>query len=208
MACTAEDLAIERTVAVDPERGCCSGVLLTADWVLTARHGAPASGCVYLGSDDGTLDRDRKAAIVDRYCLQGALPDSDLALLRVNFAVAVDLSWPNPVEGSFEQLMFWGFGQGSRRKFATQQLTDPIKKLHAVRQIWGSSSPASADRLIVTDSLSKGAVRGDSGGPLFGLRQGVWHLLGVLAAGDESGTEIFSSYSANYSWIKQIVTDG
>jgi len=137
---------------------------------------------------------------VDRYCLQGALPDSDLALLRVNFAVAVDLSWPNPVEGSFEQLMFWGFGQGSRRKFATQQLTDPIKKLHAVRQIWGSSS------IIAEVDVDPGV--GDSGGPLFGLRQGVWHLLGVLAAGDESGTEIFSSYSANYSWIKQIVTDG
>ena len=194
-----------RVAAVDPENRCSSGVLLTADWLLTARHAAPSTGYIQLADKAGDLDPSNRAQILERHCRSGALPDNDLALLRVKFPVEPDLAWPNPAHGDFEQLKICGFGTGRRRRcFLTDQLHDPEEKLLAIQGIWGSLSPDSPDSLIVTRTQAQGAVRGDSGGPLFGRREGRWYLLGVLSAGDEHGTDLFSDYSESHAWLEAI----
>jgi snapalysin len=187
--------------------GGCTGSLITANWVVTARH-CPSPSTVRVGSTNsgsgGTV------ASVSRTVNH---PAFDVKLLQLSTSVGqapvVIASTSGPV-GTATRIIGWG-------------LTCPTRGCAA-----NPTTAHELDTSIVADSLctagvnatyeictgnpgNKGACYGDSGGPQVKKVNGVWQLIGATSrAGDGGATcavtpSIYTDLPALRSWITRQV---
>lgn len=184
--------------------GGCTGSLIKANWVVTARH-CPSPATVRVGSTNsgsgGTV------ASVSRTVNH---PWFDVKLLQLSTSVThapiVVASASGPV-GTATRIIGWG-------------LTCPTRGCAA-----NPTTAHELDTSIVADSLctdihgtyeictgnpnNKGACYGDSGGPQVKKVNGVWQLIGATSrAGDGGATcavapSIYTDLPALRSWITQ-----
>ncbi|MEJ3743368.1 DUF1986 domain-containing protein [Actinomycetes bacterium KLBMP 9797] len=165
----------------------CSGTIVAANWVLTARHCISGSMSVRVGSvyrASGGVTRTVSSTSVR----------SDLALMRLSSPISttyVTLANTDPPVGSTNSIYGWGMtcysgcSASSQLKTATVQVTS----LNAVDAYNG--------RAIRSTRVNGNAWRGDSGGPEFynGAQVGV--------ASTANGTTIqnYGSVAYNRAWI-------
>lgn len=168
----------------------CSGTIIAANWVLTARHCISGTMSVRVGSvyrSSGGVTRS-VSATYSRY---------DLALMRLASSVStsyVTLSSSYPPVGSTNTIYGWGMtcysgcGASEQLKTATVQVTST------------NVTDAYGGRAIRSTRINGNAWRGDSGGPEFynGAQVGV--------ASTANGTTIqnYGSVAYNRAWITSV----
>ncbi|TDC37929.1 DUF1986 domain-containing protein [Micromonospora sp. KC213] len=165
----------------------CSGSVISADWVLTAKHCVSGSMSVRIGSvhrSSGGVTR-TVAATYSRY---------DLALMRLSSPVSappVTLANSNPPVGSTNTI--YGWGQTCYRGCsASSQL-----KTASVRVTSTNVTDAYGGQAIRSTEISGNAWRGDSGGPQFYDGQQV----GVASTADGVSIQNYGSVAYNRAWI-------
>jgi secreted trypsin-like serine protease len=168
----------------------CSGSIIAANWVLTARHCLNGTMSVRVGSVN------RTSGGVTR-TVSATYAQNDLALMRLSSSVStsyVSLASSNPPVGSTNSIYGWGMtcysgcGASTQLKTANVQVTT------------NNATDAYGGQAIRTTRINGNAWRGDSGGPQFynGLQVGV--------ASTANGTTIqnYGSVAYNRSWIRSV----
>lgn len=151
----------------------CSGSIIAAQWVLTAKHCAGSNMNVKVGNVNLGQGQSRT---VDRSV---AAPNADILLLHLSSAVEttfVKLADADPSNGATNDIFGWGRPRGS-------EPPSPVLKTATVR-ITGSSTDAYGGKAIQSTGVSGAAWKGDSGGPQFA--DGV--QVGVCSTGNNTGT--------------------
>ncbi|WBB65597.1 DUF1986 domain-containing protein [Micromonospora sp. WMMD812] len=168
----------------------CSGSVIAAQWVLTARHCVSGSMSVRVGSvyrSSGGVTR-TVSATYTRY---------DLALMRLSSSVstsAVTLATSNPPIGSTNSIYGWGMtcysgcSASSQLKTANVQVTS------------NSATDAYGGQAIRSTRINGNAWRGDSGGPQFYNGRQV----GVASTADGVNIQNYGSVAYNRSWITSV----
>jgi secreted trypsin-like serine protease len=170
----------------------CSGSIIAAQWVLTAKHCSGSAMSVKVGNVNLGQGQSRT---VDRTV---ASPNSDILLLHLSTGVQtsyVTLAGSDPAVGSTNNIYGWGRTQGSNPP-------SPVLKTATV-QVTGSSSDAYGGRAIASRGVSGAAWHGDSGGPQFfnGVQVGVCST-GSNSGSDPNGTQNYASVAANRTFIR------
>ncbi|MEV0425074.1 S1 family peptidase [Micromonospora sp. NPDC049836] len=168
----------------------CSGSVIAAQWVLTARHCVSGTMSVRVGSVY------RASGGVTR-TVSASYTRNDLALLRLSSTVstsAVTLATSNPPVGSTNSIYGWGMtcysgcSAASQLKTATVQVTST------------SATDAYGGQAIRSTKISGNAWRGDSGGPQFYNGRQV----GVASTADGVSIQNYGSVAYNRSWITSV----
>jgi len=183
--------------------GGCTGTLIKANWVVTARHcGTPSSVRV------GSINRTSGGQVL---AVNGAVshPSADVKLLRLSsnstFAPAPIPTGAQPV-GTATRIIGWGLacptrGCGSAPVIARELNTSIL----ADSRCLGINGPLE----ICTNNTggNQGACYGDSGGPEVRNISGRWWVIGATSrSGNGSavcatGPSIYSDLTAIRTWI-------
>lgn len=171
----------------------CSGTIIAAQWVLTARHCLNNPG-IHVKVGSVTLGQGSESA-VDR---QVASPDGDIALLHLSTPISttyMGLASSDPGTGSTNQIYGWGRTSDSGPPSPTLKAADV--------RVTGSGTDAFGGPSIQTQGVNGAPWHGDSGGPE--LSGGV--QVGVCSTGanssDPHATQNYAKISASRSWIRQ-----
>ena len=187
--------------------GGCTGSLIKANWVVTARH-CPSPSTVRVGSTDsgsgGTV------ASVSRTVNH---PWLDVKLLQLSTSVSqapiVIPSASDPV-GTPTRIIGWGLTCSTRGCAANPTIAHELDTSIVADSACtgGINGPY---EICTGNPGNKGACYGDSGGPQVKKVSGVWQLIGATSrAGDGGSTcavapSIYTDLPSIRSWITQQV---
>ena len=167
----------------------CSGTIIAAQWVLTARHCTSSSMQVRVGSVNRT-----SGGVVANVLSFSA--QNDLAVLRLDRSINTTfmrLGSTNPPVGSTNNIYGWGMTCFSGCGAST------VLKTATVRVI-GSTTDAFGGPAIASTRINGNAWRGDSGGPQ--TYQGL--QVGVASTADGVSRQNYGSVPANRAWIRSV----
>jgi len=168
----------------------CSGTIIAARWVLTARHCTSASMSVRVGSVNRTSGG--VVANVTSYSVR-----YDLAVLRLDRSISTTymrLASTNPPVNSTNNIYGWGMTCYSGCSPST------ILKTATVRVTSTSATDYYGGPAIASTRINGNAWKGDSGGPqTYGGLQ-----VGVASTADGSSRQWYGSVPANRSWIRSV----
>ncbi|GAA1808085.1 DUF1986 domain-containing protein [Planosporangium flavigriseum] len=166
----------------------CSGTIIAARWVLTARHCLSPSMSVRVGNV--RLGSGTAATVTNTYA------QNDLALLALGTSISTSyspLASSDPPVGANNSIYGWGMTCYSGCSPSTQLKTATVR-------VTGFTSDAYGGRAIRSTRVNGNAWKGDSGGPQYhnGLQ------VGVASTADGSATQNYGSVAANRSWIRSV----
>lgn len=168
----------------------CSGTIIAADWVLTAKHCVNGTMSVRVGSVN------RTSGGVTR-TVSSTSTRSDLALLRLSSPVTTSymaLSSAYPPVGSTNSLYGWGMTCYSGCD------ASPTLKTATVRVTSTNQTDAYGGRAIGSTAVNGNAWRGDSGGPqVYNGAQ-----VGVASTADGRTSQYYGSVAYNRAWITSV----
>ncbi|WP_410614575.1 S1 family peptidase [Amycolatopsis sp. lyj-109] len=172
----------------------CSGSIIAAQWVLTARH-CLANGAMYVLVGSLNLGQGTKAT-VDR---TQTPPTGDIALLHLSSTVDatyITLADSDPAVGDTNQIYGWGRTQGTNPP-------SPVLKTANV-QVTGAGTDAYSGPAIASQGVDGSAWHGDSGGPQLagGAQVGVCST-GSNSGSDINGTQNYASVANSRAWIRE-----
>ncbi len=168
----------------------CSGTIISADYVLTARHCMSGTMSVRVGSVN------RTSGGVTR-TVTSTSTRNDLALMRLSSAVSttyMPLSSSYPPVGSTNSIYGWGMTCYSGCSAST------VLKTATVQVTSTNQTDAYGGRAIGSTRINGNAWRGDSGGPqVYNGAQ-----VGVASTADGTSRQYYGSVAYNRAWITSV----
>nr|WP_296071368.1 DUF1986 domain-containing protein [uncultured Actinoplanes sp.] len=168
----------------------CSGTIIAASYVLTARHCISGTMSVRVGSVNRTSGGTTRT-------VSSTSTSNDLALMRLSSPVTTSympLSGAYPPVNSTNSIYGWGMtcysgcGASTTLKTATVRVTST------------SQTDAYGGRAIGSTAINGNAWRGDSGGPqVYNGAQ-----VGVASTADGQSRQYYGSVAYNRSWIRSV----